>query len=216
MIYYFIEYDFVYKNIERILVMVTQYKNLFNDDMTVTYIYGVDDAMKIIAEESFDYYKNAFDRNSAKSEEDYRKLVISSAIENIIERSPYVSILKALEKEYGQFKIVTRHNGKVSTILSGQDVSCELSHPNLKLYPKSYRSHMFSINKFKKASDMDYIVYGTSLEDTAFQYVNKCLDKEYLVRYINGNGEGYATAKVREIIFKEYLNNPEIKLECIR
>lgn len=113
--------------------------------------------------------------------------------------------LLAIEERYGPFYVYFNDATFKKKDLAARELLfnrniCELGHDNLIFYNKTTHKETAGNN-----------VCGVNLEDMAAKYINKCLHYDTLVRYKNGDGEGYATNNIREIIM-----TTGVPIECTK
>lgn len=126
-------------------------------------------------------------------------------IEEFLKYNRCTNALLAIEKRYGPFYVYFNDATFKKKDLAARELLfnrniCELGHDSLIFYTKSTYKEM-----------ADNKVCGITLEDMATKYINKCLYYDTLVRYRNGDGEGYATTNIREIIM-----TTGVPIECIK
>lgn len=169
-------------------------------------IEGIMSAIGFAAHELIDSgIDNYYDVLVEKCTTDFKKRYEDFCV-SLLDRYPYTRILSQIEKDYGNFVITIYDEGRfkgkdkiASTLLFMPEI-CELTNPNLLFYDKSTYKDSFS-----------HTVRGINLEDMAFKYVSKCLDNGLLIRYKNGDGHGYATANIRELILTS-----GVQIQCIK
>lgn len=121
-------------------------------------------------------------------------------INEILNKFPEIKAMYDIERVYGPFHIKTDlklndyYEDILCDILFNTELFCIYSE-RLKFYDKE--THRYCD-----------CVYGSNISDICKKYINKCMNN--LIRFMNEEGEGYATTNVREIIM-----NSGVRIGCI-
>lgn len=173
-------------------------------------IVGIDELLKIKISPHMEMFQMSLDNkrlkiiNREKDKEEKYEEEEKRCIKLILDTYPEINALYELEKVYGPFHIFC----DLRFDIDYEDVLCEMLF-DLRIFYMESASLKFC-NKYTHTYLETNCVYGTNIIGLCREFINKCMNSDNLIRYINEEGEGYATTNVREIIM-----NSGVKLGCI-
>lgn len=124
---------------------------------------------------------------------------LANKMDSMFDRYPILVVMTAIEHEYGPFHISCdeelRNDEQTMVGLLFKTTHFRISNPSLKFYNRQTYGRV-EIG----------LLHGYDIVDLSRKYLSLCLNGKYLIRCQTKEGEGYATAKIREMILNSGLS----------
>ena len=168
----------------------------------------LNEMLDMVAKPHLEYYKTMLDDSGVRDTnmpEMYKGKTVAdlleaekeSCIEDYLKYYPEIGIVVKMQKTYGEFTIHANYDTKASgkdlmfDLLAKKQSKFHISNPNIVFY---------STKDYKKITHLESIVQGDDISAICKNFINVCLDSQYVIHHITDKGEGYATANIRELI----------------